>query len=37
MRVIFILGMLVPLVVMADEYSKPVASDYPKNVYWGDT
>ena len=37
MRVLFFLGLLLPLIGMANEYSKPVASDYPKNVYWGDT
>ena len=30
-------ALLIPSVSMAVEYSKPVSSDYPKNVYWGDT
>jgi len=37
MRVLFFIGLLIPLIGIAKEYSKPVASDYPKNVYWGDT
>ena len=37
MRFLSFLILWLTLSVAADDYSKPVASDYPKNVYWGDT
>ena len=34
---ILILGFSLGLAALAQPYSAPVDSDYPKNVYWGDT
>ena len=30
-------GLVATTAVAAEEYSRPVGQDYPKNVYWGDT
>ena len=37
MRILIVVLLLLPLPTLGGEYSNPVTSDYPKNVYWGDT
>ena len=37
MRILIVVLLLLPQPTLGGEYSNPVTSDYPKNVYWGDT